>query len=938
MSGRHFEIVSGRSAIFFVSKTFIRFSDGGLLYGFDNLSQLSVHEGFLFRKEREVFLKENKNNIYRLTADETQRRFETDFERGLTSQEASARLERHGPNQLKEGKKTPFWKKFLLQFKDFLIIVLLVAAVVSGLLGEVSDMILIMLIVIINAVIGVIQENKAEDAIASLKKMAVSEAKVLRDGRVITVPASTLVPGDIVNLDAGDNIPADGRLIESASLQIQESALTGESVPVDKTTDAIDRDEVPLGDRKNMVFMNSIVTNGRGRFIVTDTGMNTEIGKIAGMINASEPMTTPLQKNIDKLGKTLGIAALVACALIFVIGLLRGGSPLQMFLTAISLAVAAIPEGLPAIVTVVLAMGSTRLAEKNAIIRKLPAVETLGCASVICSDKTGTLTQNRMTIKKVYANEGLIDAEDILDDGFTASEKFVVRIGNLCNDASIVENEEKIIEIGDPTEVAMVAYADNLGFDKNISLQEAPRVAEIPFDSDRKLMTTVHHYQDTWLSFTKGAPDILIDRCDEYLKGYEVLPFDEKAKAEVRRINNELAENAYRVLGYAFNQYAEQPETTQEKVENHLIFAGLTGMIDPPREEVGDAISECHSAGIETVMITGDHKVTAVAIAKELGIYGENSQALSGIELDAMSDEEFDNVIERTNVYARVSPENKVRIVESWQRKGKVVAMTGDGVNDAPALKKADIGCAMGITGTDVTKEASEMILTDDKFSTIVSAVKEGRRIYANIRKAVHFLLSCNIAEILTLFIATVLGWVQPLLPVHILWINLVTDSLPALALGMEKAEDDIMKYPPRKASDSIFADGYGVRMILQGIMLAIISLLVFNYGLNKYGIEEARTMIFAVLGLSQLVHVFNVRSAYGSVFSRNLFTNRYLWGAIAISVAMQLIVIFVPALHPFFNVTTMNMSEWGVIIAAALAPLVIVEIMKFIERAFLKK
>lgn len=878
-----------------------------------------------------------KKLSYLMSVDETAEVFNTDTNAGLSSDEAKSRLDTYGKNQLQEGKKTSLLQKFAAQFKDFLILVLIAAAIISGFLGEISDTVLILIIVVVNAIIGVVQENKAESAMESLKKLTVPEAKVIRDGVTITVPSYEVVPGDIVCLDAGDSIPADGRLIEAASLQVQESALTGESLAVEKNTETLSDSQTPLGDRLNSVYMNSVVTYGRGKFIVTATGMDTEMGKIAGMIQAAPQIDTPLQKNLNQLGKILAVAALAACIVIFIIGMIRGGDPLEMFMTAVSLAVAAIPEGLPAIVTVVLALGTQRMVKKNAIIRKLPAVETLGCASVICSDKTGTLTQNRMTIKKVYANEGIVDAENILDDGFTASEKFVVRIGNLCNDASIVENESKIIEIGDPTEVAMVKYADDLGFDKNISLEKAPRVDEIPFDSDRKLMTTVHHYENTWLSFTKGAPDILIERCTEYLKGYEVLPFDDEAKAKALKVNEELGRQAYRVMGYAFQQFPERPKCDMETLENHMIFAGLTGMIDPPREEVKGSIEECHHAGINTVMITGDHKITAVAIAKELGIYEKDSQALSGTEVDALSDDELDRVIRKTNVYARVSPENKVRIVQAWQRQGEVVAMTGDGVNDAPALKTADIGCAMGITGTDVSKEAADMVLADDNFSTIVSAVREGRGIYNNIKKAVHFLLSCNIAEILTLFVATLLGWSQPLLPVHILWINLVTDSFPALALGMEPSGKHVMDQKPRKTSDSMFADGLGLRIALQGIMISAISLFVFYYGVTKYGLAEGRTMIFAVLGLIQLVHVFNVRSETETVFNELFLTNKYLWGGVAFSALLQLIVILVPALHPFFKLTSLNPIEWWIIIIASLTPLVVVEIVKAIQRAMAK-
>ena len=882
-------------------------------------------------KSRESFL---------LSVSETEKVYDTDARPGLSDAQAAARQQTYGKNKMAEGKRKSLLRMFLEQFKDFLILVLVAAAVISGFLGEISDAILILIIVILNAVIGMVQENKAENSMEALKKLTIPEAKVLRNGVQTVIKAEDLVPGDVVYLDAGDNVPADGRLIEAAALQIQESALTGESVAVEKNLSDLSNPETPLGDRLNSVYMSSTVTYGRGKFIVTKTGMDTEIGKIAGMIQGTVSMQTPLQKRLTELGKILAVGCLGACIVIFFIGLVRGGDMLEMFMTAVSLAVAAIPEGLPAIVTVVLAMGTQRLVAKHAIIRKLPAVETLGAASVICSDKTGTLTQNKMTIKKVYANDGIVSAEDIKDDGFTDSERLVVRIGLLCNDASIVTDGSGVKEIGDPTEVAMVAYAASLGYQKNEYLEKYPRVNEIPFDSDRKLMTTVHKDGEHYYSFTKGAPDVLLSRCRNYLKGtgsipYEsvALPFDAEARAEVEKANETLSDDAFRVLGFAFKRYDSEPEVTMEELENDMTFVGLTGMIDPPRVEVKDSIHECHTAGIKTVMITGDHKNTAVAIAKELDIYGEDSIALSGTELNSMSDAELEEKIDHVAVYARVSPEHKVRIVDAWQKKGAVVAMTGDGVNDAPALKKADIGCAMGITGTDVSKEAAEMILTDDNFSTIVSAVKEGRGIYENIKKAVHFLLSCNIAEILILFIATLIGWIQPLLPVHILWINLITDSLPALALGVEKNDDDIMTKKPRDPKESIFAHGLGGRIIFQGVVLAAISLFVFNYGNSHFGLDEGRTMVFAVLGLSQLTHVLNVRSESKSVFSKQFFTNRYLWGAILISAVLQLSVILIPAAHPLFSVTFLNPQEWLIIVAASLAPLVVVEITKLIGR-----
>ena len=870
-----------------------------------------------------------------LSEKETEVQFNTNLEIGLTKEKVEEAKLKYGDNAIEEGNRKSFASLLVEQFKNFLIIVLMVAAIISGMLGEVSDAILILIIVVVNAIIGAIQENKAEDAMEALKKLTIPESKVIRNNEQKIIPSIELVPGDLVLLDAGDYVPADGRLIEVANLQIQEAALTGESVPVEKALIQIDQEDTPLGDRRNSVYQGGLVTYGRGRFIVTETGMKTEIGKIASMLQNTKKQLTPLQRSLDELGKILAIGALIACAVVFGVGLIRGGDPLLLFMTAVSLAVAAIPEGLPAIVTVVLAMGTQRLIAKHAIIRKLPAVETLGCASVICSDKTGTLTQNKMTIKKVYTINGIDDADQIKNNGFTETESYLVRIGQLCNDSTINNKGDEVIEIGDPTEVAMIAYANKLGFSKEETLAQTPRIGEIPFDSERKLMTTVHKVEDAFESYTKGAPDVLLKRCKFYMDGNEIKPLDDQAIDKINQANNLLSDDAYRVLGFGFQKYASNPEIEMETLENNLIFVGLMGMIDPPREEVKPSILECRTAGIHTVMITGDHKNTAVAIAKNLGIFQENSIALTGQELDKLSDEELNEQIKNIAVFARVSPENKVRIVEAWQSQGAVVSMTGDGVNDAPALKKANIGCAMGITGTDVSKQAADIILTDDNFSTIVSAVKEGRNIYENIKKAVHFLLSCNIAEILILFIATLIGWPQPLLPVHILWINLVTDSLPALALGVEKNDDDIMENTPRHPKESIFAKGLGFRIIFQGVILSILTLGIFYYGYTHYDVDVARTMTFMVLGLSQLTHVLNVRSENNSVFSSKFFTNKYLWGAIAISMLLQLAVILIPAAHGIFGITHLTATQWVITIGVSVMPLVIVEITKLARKMF---
>lgn len=854
---------------------------------------------------------------------------------GLDEEEAKKRQEEHGLNELEEQEGRTLLSMIAGQFKDFLIIVLLAAALVSGFVGELKDAILIVAIVIVNAIMGVVQENKAEQSLAALKKLSTPTAKVIRDGSTQEIPAQELVPGDIILLDAGDYIPADGRLVEAASLKIQESALTGESVPVGKHTKKIDKEEVPLGDRKNLVYMSSVVTYGRGKAIVTKTGMDTEIGKIADMIQKSETVQTPLQKRLEELGKLLGIGALIICGLMFLVGVLQGRETFGMFLTAVSLAVAAIPEGLPAIVTVVLALGVQRMINKNAIIRKLPAVETLGSASVICSDKTGTLTQNKMTIKEIYVDENRLGIEGLNNASLTEGQQRILEIGLLSNDAEIQVKDGEEKAVGDPTEVAFVRLAYNIGMIKKEKTKEYPRVEELPFDSERKLMSTIHpQKKDGYYVFTKGAPDVLLERCNKIYINGAIRGLEQKDKEKINEANHALTSKAYRVLGLAFKELKDIPqEITSENIEDELIFAGLMGMIDPPREEVKHSVAQSREAGIKPVMITGDHKDTAVAIAKELNILEEGDLAISGSELDKLSDEELGNKVEHISVYARVSPEHKVRIVTSWQQKGKVVAMTGDGVNDAPALKKADIGCAMGITGTDVSKEAAEMILTDDNFATIVAAVEEGRGIYSNIRKSIHFLLSCNIGEIITLFLATLLNWAQPLLPIHILWVNLVTDSLPALALGVDPKENDIMKQKPRDPKASIFAEGLGFRIIYQGIVIGAVTLFAFRYGLSHYGVEIARTMAFAVLGLSQLSHAINVRSERHSVFKEGIFKNKYLILANIVSGLMQISVITIPFLQKIFEVVSLNGQQWILVALLSLSPLIIVELVKLAFR-----
>ncbi|MFZ7120057.1 MAG: calcium-translocating P-type ATPase, SERCA-type [Eubacteriaceae bacterium] len=874
------------------------------------------------------------DNLYSKSIDEVKEFFSTDIEKGLDLSQVQSSNTKYGYNELNEKDSKSLLLLFLDQFKNFLIIVLIFAALISGLVGEVKDSILILTIIILNAIFGIVQENKAEKSMQALKKLTTPEAKVLRGGKKQKIPARELVPGDIVILDAGDYIPADGRIVESSSLRIEESALTGESLPVEKNNNTIDDNEVPLGDQINLVFMSSVVVYGRGKYIVTSTGMNTEIGKIAEMIQDTGKDQTPLQKRLAELGKVLSIVALVLCSLMFVIGIFQGREALPMFMTAVSLAVAAIPEGLPAIVTVVLALGVQKLVRKNAIVRKLPAVETLGSASVICSDKTGTLTQNKMTVKNIFINENKYDdLEELTNNEISAEMKRLLEVTLLCNDAHVDNENGETKEIGDPTETALITFANKFSLYKEEEEKRLNRVAEIPFDSERKLMSTVHKNGDKYLVFTKGAPDIIFNRCSKIMMNNKVVFITNEIIKSIEEANNSMSNKAYRVLGYAYKEIDELSDDLQsEEIENDLIFIGLTGMIDPPREEVKESINKCLSAGIKPIMITGDHKNTAIAIARELKIIDDSSEAISGIELDKISDDEFAKSIDNYSVYARVSPEHKVRIVSAWKKRGNVVAMTGDGVNDAPALKKADIGCAMGITGTDVSKEASDMILTDDNFATIVSAVEEGRGIYTNIRKCIHFLLSSNIGEILTLFLATLLNWAHPLLPIHILWVNLITDSLPAIALGVDTREKEIMNEKPRDPKASIFSGGLGFRIIYQGAIIGALTLIAFWLTLNNYGdIKTAQTVAFSVLGLSQISHSFNVRSENKSVFKKGIFTNKFLILANIFAATLQLLVLTVPFLQEIFNVVSLNLNQWMIVIGFSILPLIIVEILKLL-------
>ena len=867
-------------------------------------------------------------NWWQMETKEAARRLETDEKQGLTAQMAAERLAQKGRNELAEtdGKKSLFWR-FLAQFDDFMILLLLGAAVVSVVISRLSgendvlDAVMILGIVVLNAALGLFQESKAEKALEALKKMAAPHARVIRDGIVREIPAAEVVPGDLLLLETGDAVCADGRVVESRSLKTEESALTGEALPVEKTSVGGLPEETATGDRKNMVLAGGYVVYGKGKVLVTATGMDTEMGRIAAMLSHTSDSMTPLQKKLEQTGKQLGIGALAICALIFCMGILQEKPPFSMFMTAVSLAVAAIPEGLPAIVTIVLAMGTSRMSEKNTIVRRLSAVETLGGAQVICSDKTGTLTQNRMQVTTWtdYSHREPKN-EDLRET--------VANLFALCNDCNVSDGNLQ----GEPTEKALGEYAQSMGIDFAALRRDMPRVGEIPFSSARKRMTTLHKTEDGWISVTKGAPDILLEKCAFCMEGSGQVPFDSRRKSITRMVNGEMAAQALRVVAVAFRQWSEKPPLTEEALERNLVFAGMAGMVDPPRPEVKEAVHLCRQAGIRPVMITGDHVLTAEAIGRELGIYQKGDCAVTGAELDKMSDKELETAAETCTVFARVAPEHKVRIVKAFQKRGNVVAMTGDGVNDAPALKTADIGCAMGKSGTEVAKGASDLILTDDNFATIVEAVREGRGIYDNIRKAVHFLLSSNIGEILTIFVAMLLGWAAPLLPIQLLWVNLVTDSLPAIALGMEPAEENIMERPPRKNTGSLFGDGLGGRILLEGVMIGVLALLAFGIGHVYFDQEDGyavgRTMAFAVLSLSQLVHAFNMRGE-GSLGKLPFCSNKWLLMAFVVGVALQCVVIMMPPLAGVFQVVPLNGEQWLLTAALALAPLPLVELEK---------
>ena len=896
---------------------------------------------------------------YNKKIEEIEQKLETDKEKGITTEEVQKRKEKYGLNELKAKKKKSLLQKFIEQFKDFSIVILIIAAIVSGVVGVaqgegITDTIIILIVVIVNAIIGVSQEAKAEKSLEALQKLTDHATKVIRNGILEVVPAKELVPGDVVVLDTGDYIPADLRVIEAVNLKSQESSLTGESVPVEKTPEVIEETEVGIGDRTNMLFSSSLITYGRGKGIVVETGMTTEVGKIAGMLENAEEQSTPLQDKLNGLSKTLGMAALVICVIIFGIGIIQGKEPIHMFMSAVSLAVAAIPEGLAAVSTIVLAIGVQKMVKKNAIVKRLPAVETLGSSTVICSDKTGTLTQNKMTVEKIFWNNAVREAGNIQSNEIDDELTKLIYANMLCNDTKISSDGTLT---GDPTETALVDMAFKLNFDPTI-YDTMPREDEIPFDSDRKLMTTVNNVNGKYIVYTKGGIDELLTRCTAYELNNQIYEEIDVYSNKIREENEKMAKQALRVLGCAYKELNHKPTKEEmQNIESDLIFIGMVGMIDPPREEAKKAVDKCKTAGIKTVMITGDHKITATAIAKKLGILENDDEAITGADLENMTDEELEKNVRKYSVYARVSPEHKVRIVKAWQKNGEIVAMTGDGVNDSPALKTADIGCAMGMVGTDVAKEAADVILTDDNFATIVSAVEEGRRIYDNILKVIQFLLSSNIGEIVVLFLATLLtplfaNWfgitdishLEILLPIHILWINLVTDSLPALALAFDPANKGIMERKPSKAGKSVFTKGMTWRVIYQGAMIGLLTLSAFAIGLattkepingltlDESKIEVGQTMAFVTLALSELVHVFNVRDNKNSIFKTGIFNNMKLMGAIIVSALLVFVILAVPQLRTIFSIPVLPTQNIVELICLILAPIVIVEIFKLLK------
>lgn len=885
---------------------------------------------------------------YKKSKEESLSSLKSNFQTGLSDQQVKEKLEEYGTNELKEEGKESFFKKLLAQFNDFLVIILIVAAVVSAAVGEVQDAIVIIAIVIVNAFLGLYQEGKAEKALESLKKMSSPNAKVRRNDQVVEIPSAQLVPGDIVLLDAGDIIPADLRIIESSNLKIEEASLTGESLPVEKDSNSQFDMDTPLGDRINMAYMSTAVTYGRGQGLVVGTGHSTEIGKIATMIQSYEDELTPLQKQLNQLGKVLGIATIFICIAVFAIGIMQGREMLEMFMVAISLAVAAIPEGLPAIVTIVLALGMNKMVKRHAIVKKLLAVETLGSTTVICSDKTGTLTQNEMTVTKVFTDNKILDVSgggyeptgDFLLDGEKVGKSDIgdletlLSIAVLANDSELDKKEDTYKIIGDPTEGALVTLAGKADINKKEINKKFPRVAEIPFDSGRKMMTTFHenYIPDKIVSFTKGAPDIIINRCSRISMNGKVVEFDKAMKEKVMEVNTSFSRDALRVLSFAYNEYDGLPDNiSPENNEIDMTFVGLVGMIDPARVEAKDAIAKCKQAGIKTVMITGDYKETAFAIAKQLNMAESIDQAITGDDLESYSDEELKEVVKDVNVYARVSPEHKVRIVTALRANGEIAAMTGDGVNDAPALKRSDIGVAMGITGTDVAKNTADLILTDDNFSSIVAAVEEGRIIYSNIKKFVFFLLSCNIGEIILVFVSILMKLPVPLIPIQLLWLNLVTDSFPALALGVEEGDPDIMDIDPRDPKKPILDKRMMMGIAMQSIAVGGASLLAYRWGLMHYpdSIEKARTITFATLITAELLRAYSSRSQRYTLFKIGFFSNKTMVWATLASFSLMLGVLYIPFLHGIFHTFSLGLTDWRIVLQFAFIPLILGELAK---------
>ena len=864
---------------------------------------------------------------YTLSTKEVEEQMQTNIEFGLNEKQVEDKQNKFGLNKLEEKKRESIVIKFIKQFNDFMIIILIIASIISAVVARLEgsndyfDSIIIIAIVVFNAIMGLVQEAKAEKSLEALKKMTAPTCRVKRNGKISTIKSEQIVPGDIVLLEAGNYVPADCRLISSSNLKIEESSLTGETVPVLKDANCMLKEKTALGDMVNMAFSTTIVVNGHGEAIVTDIGMNTKVGKIAKMIITNEAPETPIQKKLGEVGKSLGIACLGICLLIFVIGLLKKIEPIEMFMTSVGLAVAAIPEGLPAIVTIMLSIGVTKMAKKNSIIRKLPAVETLGSSSVICSDKTGTLTQNKMQVTKIANINGETNDKEYI--------KWLMGMATMCTDVEISKENGKMELTGEPTEKAIVSKALDEGQNKNELYNVMKRVKDIPFDSSRKMMTTIHKMPNGYRVITKGAPDVLLKRCNKVYDNGNVTTLDYSKTKLIENQNNKMADEALRVLAIAYLDIPNLPSKIDtETVEKNLIFIGLIGMIDPPREGVKEAVATCKKAGIKTVMITGDHIITAKAIAKDLGILRGSDLAITGEELDKIPQSILQKNIMNYSVFARVTPEHKVRIVKAYQSTGAVVAMTGDGVNDAPALKNADIGIAMGKNGTDVAKNAADMVLTDDNFVTIVEAVKQGRNIFDNIKKAVHFLIATNIGEIVTIFLGLVLGLKSPLLAIQLLWINLVTDSLPAIALGLEKPEADIMDKKPRDSRKGIFADGLWQRIITEGTMLGILTLVAFSVGNYLYDIEVGRTMAFVSLGLLELVHSFNIKSEE-SIFKVGLFENKYLLGAFILGALLQIVVVVIPSVAEVFKLVPLTQVQWMYTFGISILPLVIMEIQK---------